>query len=668
MPGLFDNEPLPERRAKPNYQREFRQAQLRKFPAPDGWRPDTIPELNGEKHIVLNAETTGLKWWDGDRPVGWSFWLPGSGRHGYLPMRHEGGGNHPVEQVHRFLGDLRGMHIDNTNTKFDIHMSREDGVDLVEQGNTFGDVAHVAALLDDHRRRFKLDALSVDILGWDVTKDGLGPIPTQITSEQEFQYLHASYVAPYAVRNVEQVTKLLAAFRQRIADEELVEVHDLEQAIIPVVVEMEHNGTYLDVDLLRDWQQRATSDLEDALHQIYMKSGMKMDSPNSGPQMRRLFEARRLPMPTLLTDGGSPSFAGSVLKDIPDECVQLAYRAKQLTDLKSDYLDKYLNTVRSDGWLRFNLHQLKSIKGDDDSGGTVSGRFSAAGDKFGGYNPQQVVAVEKQLERGWCPDYVIRKLFIAGPETRRRGGCMVSSDMMQVEYRLFAHYANMAQAFHLPPLQKMIGGKPVWVQGPLADFHALVAELLNNPKLNRKLVKNVNFAKIYGAGLIKFALMIGYITQTQYDEYRRRLDRQDWSVFSEPELLAAKRVNEEYDAMFPAVKPLIDLAKDTAEQRGFVKTLMGRRARLAGRFHSALNRVIQGGAADINKRVLIEVYKRRRELGMTMRLTVHDELMGDMFDAAQIPLLEKILNTQYFSLRAPILWDTQTGSNWAACK
>ena len=340
----------------------------------------------------------------------------------------------------------------------------------------------------------------------------------------------------------------------------------------------------------------------------------------------------------------------------------------------------------SDGWMRFNLHQLRVGKSEEDKKGTVSGRFSGAGDKHikpdglgsGGYNPQQVVAVEKQLERGWCPDYVVRQLFVPGsPQARRENPNIkwLAADMMQVEYRLFAHYANMAQAYHADPLQKMIGGKPVWIAGPLADFHAVVAELLNNPALNRKLVKNVNFAKIYGAGLLKFAFMLGFITEQEFkrlSELSQRCGR-DWKkrhalLASSPGVVRAGEVNDEYMRRFPAVGPLLKSASKTAEDRGYVRTLLGRRARLTDRFHSALNRVIQGGAADINKRVIIEVYKLRKELGLTMRLTVHDEVCADLADEGFLPRIGEVLNTQYFQLRAPILWDIKFGNNWAEAK
>lgn len=650
---------------------EYYERSLRTRNPPEHYATPVIPELRGETRIVLNCETTGLKWWSTDRPIGWAYSLPESGRSGYLPIRHSGG-NLPIEQVHAWLDSLRGLRVENTNTRFDLHMARVDGIDLVEgRGHTFADAAHYAALLDDNRKRLNLDLLSKDFLGWDVTTDGLGKIPPYIHHEGEFQFLHAGLVAPYALRNVKQVEGLIDFFKPLIVEDGLDRVLALEQETIPVVVEIEKNGSFLDMELLTSWHREVKQKIEDKLWFIWKNSGIEMRSPDSSKDLERLFIALKIPMDSR-TEQGAPSFTAAVMRSIPHPCVQAAFEAGQLADLDSKYLSKYLATARSDGWIRHNLHQLRFSKEEGEKNGTISGRYSAAGDKgippdqngSGGYNPQQAVAVEKQLERGWCPDYVVRRLFKS---------INFASDMMQVEYRLFADYAKITDAFHAPPLQKMINGKLVWIQGPLADFHALVSEILLpfNPKLNRKLVKNINFAKIYGAGLVKFALMIGAITEKQYHEFVQRQIDKDWSVKDDPALAEAKTVNELYDRMFPAVQPLLKLASQTARERGSVYTLMGRRARFGtvnNRYHSALNRIVQGGAADINKRCLLEVYKQRKQLGLRLELTVHDELAGHLEDKAMLKHVDSVLNTQYFDLRAPILWDSKTGANWAECK
>lgn len=657
MATLFDDLPAPEpRKPRPSAKLEFRAQQLARVPPPvDGWRPEPLPTLNGETRIILNCESTGLKWWDGDVPIGWAWLLPASGRMGYAPIRHHVGFNYNINEVRAWLHSLRGCHIENQNIKFDLHMARVDGVDFTELDCTFGDPAHYAALLDDHRFRFNLDQLSLDILGWDVSKDDIGKIPPSIQHEGEFKFLHPSLVEPYALRNVVQAYRLIEHFTPDIIAEDLGRVLQLEQEIIPVVVEMEKNGVYLDMDLLEDWRVSTGNDLDRLMWEVYQESGVRLSSPDSPKDLEVLFKALKLPITR--TETGRPSFTADVMKEIQHPTVRKLEKAGHLADLKSKYVDNFATQARSDGWMRFNLHQLRVGRSEDDKKGTVSGRFSMAGDRYGGFNPQQCVAVEKQLERGWCPDYVVRKLFIP------KNGKWLSADAHQIEYRIFAHLAKSAKVL------------AAYALDPLTDYHAVVMKLLHqlNATLNRKLVKNINFAKIYGAGLLKFTMMMGLISPKQYFEMLDMFGRPTVNdlLYRSPyadKFREALEIQNQYDEMFPEVKPMLRLAAQTAEHRGFVKTLLGRRARLTDRFHSALNRVIQGTAADINKRVLIEVYKLRRELGLTLRLTVHDEVNTDIQDPGMLPRVQEILNTQYTELRVPILWDAKVGDNWAAAK
>lgn len=689
QPDLFDDiERKPKTKGKLSFQPVPRSVDASSHSKPSDWAAPEIPTINGERHIILNSETNGLKWWRDHRPIGWSYLFPESGRRGYLPIRHKEG-NLPIEQVHAWLRDIRGMHVSNQNMKFDLHMSRVDGVDLTEQSNTFGDTMHDAALLDDNRRRFSLDELSKDLLGWDVTDlamDPLGKLPAGVTSEADWWQLPSWAVAPYAIRNVEQVRRLLEHFDPQIDDEGLEAVRNLEQDVIPVVVEIEKNGVYLDMDLLDKWRKSARAEMEQLLFDARRATGVNIETPDQSKALEAIFNRLRLPITR--TETGRPSFTGNIMKATKHPVILGIDRAGDLGSLLNKYLDKYAATMRqSDGWMRHNLHQLKSIKGEGESVGTVSGRFSAAGDRLspdmrpdqegtGGYNPQQVVSVERQLERGFLPEYVIRKLVKTAPGYE----CFFAADMMQVEYRLFAHYAKMGAPFHERPLMKKINGKDVWIRGPLADFHALVSEILLpiNPMLNRKLVKNINFASIYGAGLVKFALMLGLIDEKTYGELR--LDRSAWK---DPRLAKAREVKNVYERMFPAVGPLLMQASLRAqsecgprcrcqefgvEHKGYVKDFLGRRARLEGRYHSSLNRVIQGGAATYNKRAAVEAYRTRKETGFLMQLTVHDELAGSLTSKHGVYKMRRVLNQQFYKFDVPILWDAKIGDNWAACK
>jgi DNA polymerase I-like protein with 3'-5' exonuclease and polymerase domains len=329
---------------------------------------------------------------------------------------------------------------------------------------------------------------------------------------------------------------------------------------------------------------------------------------------------------------------------------------------------------RSDGWIRFNLHQLRNSKeeGEGDGKGAVSGRFSSAGDEHGGFNAQQVVSADKQTSRGWCTDYVIRNLFLAGSPAERASAKppkWMAADAKQIEYRIFGAIS---------------GAKAIldaYANDPETDYHDVVQVMLRRamPDILRKQTKITNFCKLFGAAELKFALTLGTIGDQEFatldKKYKGvrgkgRIIRQVEAPLSAG-LAKALEVYDAYDREFPDAARMVKLAKDTAQTRGYVKTLMGRRARFGGRnhrVHSALNRVVQGTAADINKLMLVDVYNHREELGLKMRVTVHDELDCDMHPDADVKRIEEFFNIQRLELAVPILWDVGVGHSWGTAK
>jgi DNA polymerase I-like protein with 3'-5' exonuclease and polymerase domains len=105
--------------------------------------------------------------------------------------------------------------------------------------------------------------------------------------------------------------------------------------------------------------------------------------------------------------------------------------------------------------------------------------------------------------------------------------------------------------------------------------------------------------------------------------------------------------------------------------RGYVRTITGRRSRFPDNYkvYRALNRVISGTAADINKRKLVELHKARKQTGFLMRATVHDEVFGDSQADHTLKAVDEILNHQSFpELKVPIIWECNEGANWAESK
>ena len=605
------------------------------------FEPVAPPSLRRHPVVVLDVETTGLRWWAGHKPVGIGVGLldpdvsPGStpeDRWYYLPFGHTGG-NLDEEAVRRWARrELRNKTCIFHNGQFDIQQFRVWGVDLEEQGCRPVDTIHMTALLDEHRFSYSLDNVAKDLLGIGKIR---GLDKTRMAS------YHAAEVHDYAIRDVKLTGGIYRLELPQIKEQELERVLDLESRCIYVTCEMMRNGAPVDEEKLNAWEQQAREDYFKTLWEIHRTTGMVVD-PASGPSKTAFFRKLGVKIPTKRTPGpdyGKPTFERAELKLIKHPAIQLLYRATRLKSLLSKYLVKYREQVALNGRLLYSLHQTAS-----DEGGTVSGRYSSS--RFNtpeddGINIQQVAGKKhaKAMTDGESDDslhdlvgedlahYKIRELFI--PSKKRK---WLKADAAQIEYRLFAHYGK-------PP--RVLAA---YAKDPETDFHNIVWDMLKEvmKDIDRPTTKDTNFAKIYGASLKKIAAML----QLSIEEAR---------VFV-----------AQYDRTFPEAQRLMDRVMRVAKERGFVRTLLGRRARFPGlaRLHAALNRVIQGTAAEEMKTKAVALHDARRETGFKLRFVVHDEVDGDIEDIEGARKVARILNTQILKTRVPLLWEVGMGANW----
>lgn len=611
------------------------------------WRPDEPPDLTGIDSIVLNFATNGLDWRNGARPVGLTVGTLDGQLTRFLPFAFEGGGNLDPDVVKRWYQEqVRGKHILNANTRFELHMSRAWGVDLEEQGNTFSDIMHTAALLDGTRKRFALDVLATDYLGG---------VEVPRVDERNHAAYAAWEVAERERYSVQTVGKLRDALYPQLAEQDLMDVQRLEDEVIPVVVEMEKNGSPVDMELLDQFDIETKRRHDALMMEISREAGFAFEHTASG--WKRMFEHLGLP--------STDSYAENVVGAIDHPLVVKGHFAAQLASLNSKTFAAYKKQIGADGILYYDINQLR---GDD--GGTVSGRFS-----FGyiqqtpNHDNHHVVFGTGLVDDcdGSC-DFFPRRLFNAAP-----GEYLIEGDAAQIEYRLFAHFANNPAVL------------AAYKADPWMSFHKHMWAMLKTHKSDMLYThtKSFNFAKQYGAKSIKLATMMGFITASDGEEIRRA------KRWNDPKLDQIHEIEAAFKKAMPEGDYLLDRAAHLAKpfcddycrkgdklhkefpHRGYVKTICGRRSRFADGYKTyiGLNRVIQGSASDIMKRKLVELHKARKQTGFTLRRTVHDSAGGSASDPRTKTLVAEILNAQSFpQLKVDILWDVKTGLNWAGCK
>lgn len=687
------------------------------------WQPPDLPQLDAFDEVIIDLETTGLRWWAGDQIIGAGLWTP-DGRTRYLPIRHKMGPNIPVQQFFDWCRrELRSKRITNIRTKFDLHMFRGDNIDLEAQGCTFGDVAHYAGLLDDHRRLFNQEDLALAYLA----------APGLLTAEEckvkaahgydldpsKFAEYPAGLVAPRAEGDVRIVHMLKEAMWPQLDTQSLHEVRKIEDAIIPVVVEMEHNGAPIDVETLDRWVRESERDLNALRYGIKRGTGIEFEKFTNRATIIRLFHQQHVPLPVDSEEpekeDGSPnySFADSLLKPIQNRYIRALRAGLQLESLRSKFLLKYQRSVARDGILRYELHQMPYQDDDEGGGGAVSGRFSsAAPSRDEGANIQQVFGADAQKKnRAFTRKYIVKKLF--KPAGKYPDVKWVNADANSLQFRIFAHYGDdpkiiaayqrdhQWEEIEARAEAKRARGEVITKDDKLTDFHQLVGDLIfefAHQALTRTHTKNVNFAQVFGAGIPKMASQLGVPSEQipSYAEWAEACRDKKTHEIGGPKFQEAVSLSETYHTMFPGVKPLLALTAHLAMpehrhgsgprgghgcgkacreferqgyfHRGWVRTFKGRRARfeLDGRFYSALNRVIQGTEADVMKVIMIDVHNERHSLGFLERFTVHDALDGDLHGDPR--RFKKFLNEQRVPLRVPILFDVGTGRSWAEAK
>ena len=609
------------------------------FSPPTEWLPpENFPDLSDHKEIAIDLETkdpdlrkmgSGSVSKNGD-VVGIAIAVEGWS--GYYPIAHEGGGNMDRKKVLGWFQSVLKTPADKIfhNDMYDVCWIRALGLSI---NGRIIDTMIASALVDENQMRYDLNNCAKRYTGKSKNESDLYAAAKDwgIDAKAEMYKLPAIYVGAYAEKDAEITLELWKELQKEIYTQDIESIFSLETELFPCLVDMRFLGVRVDVQAAHKLKQQLVEQEKQCLLEVGKETQVDVQIW-AARSIAQVFDKLKLDYDrTEKTQ--SPSFTKNFLQNHPHPLVKLIAQAREINKAHTTFIDTILKHSYK-GRIHAEINQLRS-----DNGGTVTGRFS-----YSNPNLQQIPARNKDLGPR------IRSLFI--PEEGHTWGCF---DYSQQEPRLVVHYAA---------LQNLYGSGEVldaYNEGD-ADFHSIVAEMADIP---RSQAKTINLGLFYGMGKNKLQAELG-ISKDKSDSLFRQ-----------------------YHNKVPFVKQLMDNVMHRAQDSGKIRTLLGRLCRFhlwePNQFgihkalphdaalaehgpgikraytYKALNKLIQGSAADMTKKAMIELYKE----GITPHIQVHDELDISVDGNADkiVEIMENAVN-----LEVPNKVDYESGPNWGSIK
>ncbi len=584
----------------------------------DAW----IARLDAAAEFAFDTETDSL---DPMRAslVGISFAVE-PGRAAYLPLGHDYPGapaqldrDAALQALRALLEDPRKRKV-GQHGKYDLHVLRRHGIDV----RGYADDTMLESFVLNSSQRHDMDSLARRLLGYETVK--YESVAGKGAKQIPFSAVAVDDATRYAAEDADVTLRLHRVQAPRLAAAPSLEgvYRDIEMPLVPVLERIESNGVRIDADELR----RQTADLSRRMLAAQQKATelagrtFNLDSPKQLQAL--LFDELKLPA-VLKTPTGQPSTNEEALEAIADQHelprVILDYRG--LAKLRSTYTEKLPEMINpGTGRVHTSYHQA----------GAATGRLASSDPNL------QNIPIRTDDGRR------IRKAFVA-PEGRR----LVACDYSQIELRIMAHLSEDA------------GLLSAFAAG--ADIHRATAAEVFGRRLDevtaneRRAAKAINFGLMYGMSAFGLARNLG-IGRGEAQEY-----------------IAT------YFSRYPGVRDFMERTRQQARDQGFVETVFGRRLYLeyiqrgtqgqrAGAERAAINAPMQGTAADIIKRAMIDIDGWLAGQGgrALMILQVHDELVFEVDDGFVDTLLAEVpaRMASAAELRVPLVVDSGVGRDW----
>jgi len=624
--------------------------------------PTEFPDLSRHKSIAVDLETCdpnltklGPGWARNDGYIVGVAVAAGDWE-GYFPIRHANGHNMDARITLKWLKkQMATPDIDKImhNATYDLGWLRAEGVEV--QGRVI-DTMITGAVVDENRLSYSLNNLGRDYLSERKNEKLLRVAAAEwgLDPKAEMHKLPPEFVGRYAEQDAGMTLRLWDRLKIELNEQELWSIWELETSLIPMMCDMRQLGVRVNIDNAAQAKKLLRNRSKEVKAEIKRQTGINIE-PWAAASVAQVFDSLGLAYVGKpeeedkdwklfknldIGKQGSkvqPSFTKQWLGAHSHPIAQMIVKLREYDKAESTFIDTILKHEH-EGRIHCEFHQLRN-----DGGGTVTGRFSSSNP-----NLQQIPARDKEIKK------LIRGLFI--PEEGTKWG---SFDYASQEPRLLVHFAaSLGKKVKHP----MVDGIVEKFHGGGVDLHQMVADMAD---ITRKEAKTVNLGIMYGMGKAKLAAQL---------------------EISEEQAVTLLDTHKE---KVPFVKDLAERAAASAAENGQVRTLLGRRCR----FHlwepkgygyntplpyekavkmygtnirraftyKALNKLIQGSAADQTKKAMQDCYAE----GLLPMLTVHDELCFSIESEEQASKIKDIMENGLSEvLKVPSQVDQELKNNW----
>ena len=610
------------------------------------WSLPRFPDVKGITQVAIDLETydPGIK----DHGAGYvsgNGFVVGvavsfEGFNGYFPVKHERGANLPETAVKNWLKSLfkEDPIVIFHNAIYDLGWLRRWGVEC--NVTKIYDTLLAAPLVDENKYNYKLDFLAKDYLGERKETDLLENFGKEngFRSIENMHMVPSSLVGIYAEQDTRLTLKLWEFLRIELQKQNLIDVFNLETDLLPILLEMKWKGVRIDLEKAEKTKKFFSDEEKNIYQTIKKETGIKIDASSiyTPSVLQEIFD--KLGEKYEVTEKNKQiKIEKDSLLESENPIIRSLALAREFNKAHTTFVDSYLKFAIN-GRIHADINQLKK----EDNKGTVSGRMSMS------YPNLQQVPSRNPLVAS-----KIRSLFL--PE---EGEQWASLDYAQQEPRLLVHYAKKQGLEGADEMVKFFEDG--------MDFHQVTAEMAG---ISRKEAKTVGLSLMYGQGIKALAESL---ESTQEE---------------------AKALKDKYNKNVSFLKSIMTKATRYAEQQGYINTILGRKCRFdlwtskdfedrrvfsyenarkewawnqiqRANTYKALNRVIQGSAADQTKSAMVSL---RKEVGVIPMIQIHDELNVSVTDETQVKEIKRVMESAV-ELHVPTKCEAKIGPNWGEAK